>query len=106
MIQIQNMFKNGKQDIVLKTVKGFNIIRTPFIILIPENSFKLGIVVLVMLYKMFRYGPESQKKQFFNLLPFLTLSVRNRPSVSFGANVPCSYKTFFSHLIILLYCIP
>ena len=25
MIQIQDMFENGKQDIVVKTVKGFNI---------------------------------------------------------------------------------
>ena len=49
MIKIQDMFENGKPDIVLKTVKGFNIERTPFIILIPENSFKLEIVVLVML---------------------------------------------------------
>ena len=49
MIKIQDMFENGKPDIVLKAVKGFNIERTPFIILIPENSFKLGIVVLVML---------------------------------------------------------
>ena len=49
MFKIQDMFENGKPDIVLKTVKGFNIERTPFIILIPENSFKLGIVVLVML---------------------------------------------------------
>ena len=46
------MFENGKPDIVLKTVKGFYIKRTPFLILIPENSFKLGIVVLGMLNKM------------------------------------------------------
>ena len=52
MIQIQDMFENGKPDIVLKTVKGINIKRTPFIILIQESSFKLGIVVLVMLKKM------------------------------------------------------
>ena len=37
MIQIQNMFENGKPDIVLKTIKGFNIKRILFIILIPEN---------------------------------------------------------------------
>ena len=49
MIQIQDMFENGKPNIVLKTVEGFN---TTFIILIPENSFKLGIVVLVMLNNM------------------------------------------------------
>ena len=52
MIRIQDMFENGKLDIVLKTVKGINIKRTPFIIFIPENSFKWGIVVLVMLNKM------------------------------------------------------
>ena len=52
MIQIQDMFENGKPDIVLKTVKGFNIWRTPYIILILENSLKFGIVVLVMLNKM------------------------------------------------------
>ena len=34
MIQIQDMFENGKPDIVLKMVKGFNIKRTPSIILI------------------------------------------------------------------------
>ena len=52
MIQIQDMFENGKPDIVLKTVQGFNIKITPFINSIPENSFKLGIIVLVMLNKM------------------------------------------------------
>ena len=56
MIQIQDMFKNGKPDIVLKTVKGFNIKRTPFLILITENSFRLGIVVIVMLNKMLVIG--------------------------------------------------
>ena len=49
VIQIQDMFENGKTDIVLKMVKGFNIKRTPFIILIYENSLKFGIVVLVVL---------------------------------------------------------
>ena len=34
MIQIQDMFENGKSDIVLKTVKGSNLKRTPIIILI------------------------------------------------------------------------
>ena len=52
MIQIQDMLENGKPVIVLKTVKGFNTKRTSFIILIPENSFKFGIVVLVMLNNM------------------------------------------------------
>ena len=42
MIKIQDMFENGKPDVVLKTVEGFNIKRTPSIILIQENSFKLG----------------------------------------------------------------
>ena len=65
------VFENGKPDIVFKTVKGFNIKRTPFIILILENSFKLGIVALVgfntMLVMVFiidfysQYGSGSQK---------------------------------------------
>ena len=49
LIQIQDMFENGKPDIVLKTVKGFNIKRTHYIILISENSFKMRIVAIVML---------------------------------------------------------
>ena len=91
------MFENGKPDIVLKTLKCFNLKRTPSIILIPENSFKLGIVVLVLPNKMFvidltidfysRYG-LGYLTQSFNLCPFLTLSVRNEPSVSFETNVP------------------
>ena len=52
MIQIQDIFEDGKLDSVLKTVKDFNIKRTPCIILIPENSFNMGIVVLIMLNKM------------------------------------------------------
>ena len=40
MFQIQYMFENGEPDIVLKTVKGFDLKRTPFIILIPENNNK------------------------------------------------------------------
>ena len=91
------MFENGKLDIVLKTVKGINVKRTPFIILIQESSFKLGIVVLVMLKKMLIIVLLSTlisiwtgilKTQSYNLCPFLTLSVRNGPSVSFGTNVP------------------
>ena len=35
----------------MKTIKGFNIKRS-FIILIPENSFELGIVVLIIPNKM------------------------------------------------------
>ena len=34
MVQIQDMFENGKPDIVLKTVKGFDMKITAFIILI------------------------------------------------------------------------
>ena len=53
MFQIQDMFEKGKPDIVLKTVKGFFLKKkTPFVILNPENSFYLGIVVLVILNKM------------------------------------------------------
>ena len=52
MFQIQEVFENWKPDIVLKTVKGFYIKRNPFLILIPDNSFKLGIVVFLMLNKM------------------------------------------------------
>ena len=52
MFQIQDLFENGKPDLVLKTVKGFKIKGSLFINLIPENSFKLGIIVLVMLNKM------------------------------------------------------
>ena len=52
MFQSQDMFKNGKPDIVLKTVNGLNIKRTTFMILILKNSFKLGMVDLVMLNKM------------------------------------------------------
>jgi len=88
MFQIQDMFENGKPDIVLKTVKGFNIKRTPIIILIPENSFKLGIVVLVLFNKMLVIVLIID---FFNLCPFLTLCVRNEPS--FGTNVPCTIVT-------------
>jgi len=71
MFQIQDMFQNGKPDIVLKTVKKFNIKRTLIIILILLKSLKLGIVVLVMFNKMLvivfifdfysGYGPGSQK---------------------------------------------
>ena len=32
MFKIPDMFENGKPDIVLKTVKRFNIIRSPIII--------------------------------------------------------------------------
>ena len=52
IIQIRDNFENGKPDIFLKKVKGFNIKRTSFKILISEKSFKLGIVVLVILYNI------------------------------------------------------
>ena len=44
--------RNGKPDIVMKTVKGFHIKKTPFMILMQENSLKFEIIVLVMLNKM------------------------------------------------------
>ena len=52
MFKIQNMFKNGKPNFVLKTVKRFNIKRTPIIILILKKSLKFGILVLVMFNKL------------------------------------------------------
>ena len=52
MILIQDMFENGKPGVVLKTVKCFNIKRTPFIVLISINNLKLGMVVLLMLKNM------------------------------------------------------
>jgi len=79
------MFENGKPDIVLKTVKGFNLKRTPFIILILENSLNVG------------QDPKNPIVEFVNLCPFLTLSFKHGPSVSFGTNVPCS---LFVHFIL------
>ena len=35
--QIQDMFENGKPDIVLKTAKRFNIKRSPIIMLILKS---------------------------------------------------------------------
>ena len=65
------MLENGKSDIVLKTVQSFNITRIPVIILMFIKSYKLEIVVLVMLNKMLvivfiidiysGYRPGSQK---------------------------------------------
>ena len=40
MFNIQDMFENGKPDIVLKMVKRFNIKRTPIVILILKKCFK------------------------------------------------------------------
>ena len=71
MFQIQEMFENGKPNIVLKMVKRYTIKRTPIIIFIFKKSLKFGIVVLDMLNKMlvivfiidvyYGYGPGSQK---------------------------------------------
>ena len=52
MFQIQDMIENRKPNIVLKTVKRFNIKRTRIIIFISKKSLKLGMVVLVMFNKM------------------------------------------------------
>ena len=75
------------------------------------KSLKLEIVGLVMFNKMLvivftidiysGYGPGSHKTQSFNLCPYLTLSVRNGPSVRFETNVPWIYrglKFYASHL--------
>ena len=82
LFQIQDKFEDRKPNI--------NVKRTSFIILISENSLKLGIVVLVIINKMLvivliidfysRYGPGFYK-------PKSTLSVRNGSSVSFGTEV-------------------
>ncbi len=50
MIQIRDMFQNGKPDIVLKTVNRFNVKRTP-ISFDLKSSLKWGIVVFVMFNK-------------------------------------------------------
>ena len=70
MFQIRDIFENGKPYIVFKTVKSFNITRTPIIILILK-SLKFGILVLEMFNKMLvivfiinfysGYGPGFQK---------------------------------------------
>ena len=99
VFQIQEMFENGKPDIVMKTFKKFNIKRTRIIILILKKSLKLRIAVLVMFNKMLvivliidfysGYKLGSQKPSLSICAHFLTHSVRNGPSVSFGTNVPC-----------------
>jgi len=69
MFQIQDMFENGKPNIVLKKV-----------------SLKLGTVVLVIVYNIdfySGYGPGSRNR--------LSICVRNGTiCVSFGTNVPCN----------------
>ena len=52
MIQIQDMFENGKPDIVLKTAKGFDKKNSFYNLDSRENSFILGIVVLVQINKI------------------------------------------------------
>ena len=47
MFKIPDMFENGKPDIVLKTVKRFNIKRTLIIILNLLKSLKLEIVLVM-----------------------------------------------------------
>ena len=49
----QDMFEKRKPDIVLKQLR---VIRNSSISLIPDNSFKLGIVDLVMLNKNVGYN--------------------------------------------------
>jgi len=48
----QDMFENGKPDIVLKPVKRFNIKKNFYYNFDYKKSLKLGIVVLVMFNKM------------------------------------------------------
>ena len=75
MFQFQDMFEIGKPNIVLKTVKSFNIKRA---------SIKMLVLVFIInFYSDKRWDPNKP-----NLCPFLTLSVRYGPSVSFGTNVP------------------
>ena len=94
MFQIQDRIclNNGKPNIVLKTTKRFNIIRTRIIIFIFLISFKLWIVVLVHVYLTIGYSfyywlllwiwAGISNPQSFNLCPFLTFSVINGPSFS------------------------
>ena len=42
MFQIQDIFENGKPNIILKTIKSFNIKRSSIIILILKKKFKMG----------------------------------------------------------------
>ena len=51
---------------------------------------KLLVIVFIRLLLWIWAG--IPKTQFFNLCPFLTLSVGNRPSVSFGTHVPLYLK--------------
>ena len=51
MVQIQDIFKNGKPNIVLKTVKSF-ITKELLLYFYFNKSLKLGIFVLVMFNKI------------------------------------------------------
>ena len=96
MFKIQNMFKNGKPNFVLKMVKRFNIKGTPIIIFILKKSLKLGIVVLVMLNKVLvivffstftlDMGWDS-KNPVYQFVPISNIQCYKWPSVSFGTNV-------------------
>jgi len=118
--ELQIMLKNGKVGFVSKTRQwfksricskienlengeGFYFKKSPFYNFDFRKCFKLVFVVIVIFNEMLvivfiidfypRYGPGvgTLKTQSFNLCPFLTLSVKNGSSVSFGTNVPCFY---------------
>ena len=86
------MFENGKPDIVMKTVKGFNIKRTTFIILMTENNFNWELLSsscwLQFLISTFTLDPDRDSKN--PVFKKQTLIVRIVPSVSFRNNVPCN----------------
>ena len=88
MIQIQDMFENEKPDIV----KGFNIKRTTFIILMTENNFNWELLSsscwLQFLISTFTLDPDRDSKN--PVFKKQTLIVRIVPSVSFRNNVPCN----------------
>ena len=79
------MFKiqeNGKPDIAL-TCPG-DTVQTGTGKVDPARKFKCTTAASGLLW-IWTWIPKTQ---FFNFLPFLTLSVRNGPSVSFGTNFP------------------
>ena len=87
----ENVSNSGYvRNIVLKTVKGLNKERTPFTILIPENSFKFGIVFLVLIKMLFfvLIIDFRDPKTVFQFVPISNTQERNGPSVSFGTYVP------------------
>ena len=89
MFQIQDMFENGTPDIVLKTVKRFNIknsfynfdLKKVYNWELLSSSINIGYSFYNRLLLWIWAG--IPKTQSFNLCPFLTLSVR------FETNVPC-----------------